>query len=173
MKRVGEVLEVLGEAGALGRRFAETRALEAWTECVGRGIAERTRPLRVAGGRLIVVAEGAALRQELVFHRKNILEKFNKAAGRVVARELVFLEGDASESPHPEPLRPVVRSTAETEGIAEDLAEEPRTVPMFDADAHRKQLRRIARESDKARRERDGGSESATGRIPPKVEENC
>jgi hypothetical protein len=62
---------------------------------VGGPLAERTRPLRISGGRLFVIAPGSALRQELVFHKATILRRFNETAGGPVVREIVFLEGPA------------------------------------------------------------------------------
>jgi hypothetical protein len=47
---------------------------------------------------LIVIAHGSALRQELSFHRSEILRKFNRIAGLRTAREIVFLESDANLS---------------------------------------------------------------------------
>ncbi len=93
MLRVGEVLRGLQAGNHLGRRLAESRALEAWPEIVGGPLAERTRPLRLAGGRLFVMAPGSALRQELVFHKATILRRFNEHAGSALVREIVFLEG--------------------------------------------------------------------------------
>jgi hypothetical protein len=101
--RVGEVLRGLEAGSHLGRRLAESRALEAWCDIVGGPLAERTRPLRIAGGRLFVLAPGSALRQELVFHKATILQRFNEAAGGRVVREIVFFEG-----PEPVPSGDVV-----------------------------------------------------------------
>ncbi|HMB67900.1 MAG TPA: DUF721 domain-containing protein, partial [bacterium] len=99
MERVGAVLNDLEGADLLRHRLAEARAMEQWPAIVGSLLAERTRPLRLAGHRLFVLCHGAALRQELVFHRREILRKFNRAAGRSgTARELVFLESDAQLS---------------------------------------------------------------------------
>ena len=94
MLRVGDVLRGLETSNQLGRRIAESRALEAWPEIVGLPLAERTRPLRLAAGRLFVVAPGSALRQELVFHKTMIMQRVNQFIGRVAVREIVFLGGD-------------------------------------------------------------------------------
>lgn len=96
MIRVGRVLQGLGAENPLGRRLAESRALEAWPEIVGGPLAARTRPLRLAGGRLLVLAPGSSLRQELVFHKAMILRRFNEYAGRALAREIIFLDGAES-----------------------------------------------------------------------------
>ena len=98
MQRVGAWLDGREGRETLGHRLGEVQALECWPDLVGPHLAKRTRPMRLAGGRLFVVANGAALRQELTFHKGAILAKFNKAAGRRAAREIVFLESDAQLS---------------------------------------------------------------------------
>jgi hypothetical protein len=95
---VGALLRKLTEGHPLSKRLAEARALQSWPDIVGPMLARRTRPLRVAGGSLFVVAHGSALRQELTFHRRTILRQFNEAAGTRTAREIVFLESDAALS---------------------------------------------------------------------------
>lgn len=97
VERVGVVLQSLEGQASLRRRLAEARAIDAWPEIVGAQLAARTRPLRVADGRLFVLAKGAALRQELTFHTRTIVRKFNAAARSRVVREVVFLEADALE----------------------------------------------------------------------------
>ncbi|HET9887594.1 MAG TPA: DUF721 domain-containing protein [bacterium] len=97
--RVGDVLRGLESGNHLGRRLAESRALEAWPQIVGRPLAERTRPLRLAAGRLFVAAPGSALRQELVFHKAMIMQRLNQFSGMVAVREIVFLEGDEEHHP--------------------------------------------------------------------------
>ncbi len=172
MKRVGAVLGSMEEGSSpLHRRLAEARALEAWPELVGPHLAKLTRPLRIAGGRLFVIAHGSALRQELMFHRRDILRKVNRAAEGTVARELVFLESDANlssliqwdEDPVPrerakrneEPARrgsdasDANADTGSAGGAATDenerepLPYEP-VVPPFDAAAYREEMARIA-----------------------------
>ncbi len=98
VQRVGAWLGGRDGRETLGRRLGEVHALECWPDLVGPHIAKKTRPMRLAGGRLFVVANGSALRQELTFHKDTILAKFNEAAGRRAAREIVFLESDAQLS---------------------------------------------------------------------------
>lgn len=99
MERVGLLLHSLEGAEVLRRRIAESRGLASWREIVGPQLAERTRPLQLAGGRLFVLCHGSALRQELGFHKREILRRFRDACGATVtARELVLLESDASLS---------------------------------------------------------------------------
>lgn len=156
MERVGTVLRDLGSGDTLLRRLAQARALERWPEIVGPLLAGRTRALRVADGRLVVLAPGAALRQELTFHKRTILRKFNQAVGRAEARDVVFLESDSmawegTASPARPEVRRIVPEPQATDAVADDdadasddLAGAAAAVPPFDAEEYRRRLAEIA-----------------------------
>jgi hypothetical protein len=167
--RVGTVLRDLGSGDTLLKRLAQARALERWPEIVGPLLADRTRALRVADGRLVVLAPGAALRQELTFHKRTILRKFNQAVGRAEARDVVFLESDSLAWEGTAPAaRPQVRMAApppesspsaadageDDEGAEEEIAGDPVVVPSFDAEDYRRRMTQIAGESRRTSRER-------------------
>ncbi|HMB68774.1 MAG TPA: DUF721 domain-containing protein [bacterium] len=166
MERVGTVLRDLGRGDTLLRRLAQARALEKWPEIVGPLLSGRTRALRVADGRLVVLAPGAALRQELTFHKRTILRKFNEAIGRTEARDVVFLESDslAWEGTVPatrpavrraEPEAPVVPGAdAGAEEEEEKIVDAPAVVPSFDAEEYRRRMNGIAGEVGPTPREK-------------------
>ena len=150
MERVGAVLRNLEGQGPLRQRLAQAEVFARWPEIVGAPLAERTRPLRVADGRLFVLAQGAALRQELTFHKRPILRKLNQVAPGF-AKQLVFLEADAMDY-EGESRR--VRWIPEREEGREEPAEDPSVLEedpqeaedrgamyhTFDAEAYRAQL---------------------------------
>lgn len=165
MERVGTLLQGLEGGDLLRHRLAEARAMESWPEIVGTLLARRTRPLRLAGHRLFVLCHGASLRQELTFHKREILRKFNRLVGMPgAAREIVFLESDAN-------LTSLVKDTLEQEWrrrVREDAAhrakfgeappeEEPESgdariaaaYPRFDGQAYREEMARIQSEAAK------------------------
>ena len=164
MERVGVVLRDLGEGSAVSRRLAEAEALARWGDVVGCQLASRTVPVTVSGGRLLVVVRGSALRQELSYQRVAILRRFNAMAGRRVAREIVFLEGDPERVREqvescgrvPLPERPE-RSPEESGAGSDDESEEeslagdqmPSECELayrdLDAAAYRRERREIAR----------------------------
>lgn len=149
VERVGAVLRDLGGGDTLRRRLAQARAFERWPELVGTHLAERTRPLRIADGRLIVLAPGAALRQELMFHKRRILRKFNQAAGGRAARDVVFLESDSLAYDGDAVRAEAPREIEEPAGPAkeEPTGEEKETRAMyepFDGEAYRRRLERMA-----------------------------
>lgn len=158
MDRVGALLKNLGGADVLRQRIAEARGLASWPEIVGTHLAQRTRPLRLAGGRLFVVCHGSALRQELAFHKREILRRFREVAGEgASARELVLLESDANlsslvrEAEASEPRTRTARPRAEPGDAEAEAEEEPSAAqrisdayPRFDGEAYREEMRRIA-----------------------------
>jgi hypothetical protein len=158
VERVGTVLRDLGSGDTLLRRLAEARALERWPEIVGPLLARRTRALRVADGRLVVLAPGAALRQELTFHKRTILRKFNQVVGRADARDVVFLESDSMawegtapparpevrRVPEPEPPEAAADADGEAEADDDTAAAAAAPVPPFDAEEYRRRLAGIA-----------------------------
>jgi len=165
VERVGSLLQSLEGADVLRRRIAEARGLGSWPEIVGSHLAQRTRALRLAGGRLFVVCHGAALRQELAFHKREILRRFRDAAGPgATVRELVLLESDANlsslvrdaetnETRRATPVPAAARATGEPAGPAA-VEEEPSAAariaasyPRFDGGAYRAEMSRIAGES--------------------------
>jgi hypothetical protein len=165
VERVGTVLGKLDRRTNLHQRLAEARAFVNWSGIVGRELAARTRPLRLADGRLFVLAPGSALRQELTFHQRTILQRFNDFAGRRLARTVVFLEADALDydeaarrehavfAPRSEPEESARTGAAAGEAGSEDAENETGEGPAldtgqmyepFDAAAYRRELQRIA-----------------------------
>lgn len=167
MDRVGVLLTNLEGADVLRRRIAEARGLASWPEIVGSHLAQRTRALRLAGGRLFVVCHGSALRQELAYHKREILRRFREVAGEGAnARELVLLESDAQlsslvrEAEESERRRTAAPATTPagpgapgkggtSEGDDSAPSAEQRiseSYPRFDGAAYREEMRRIAEE---------------------------
>lgn len=158
MERVGAVLQHLEGAENLRRRIAEAHGLTSWPEIVGSQLAQRTRAVGLAGGRLFVVCHGSALRQELAFHKREILRRFREIAGREVApRELVLLETDANLSSllreaesqrvaRNAPAAAPPEEPSETQEEASVASRIAASYPRFDGAKYREELRRIADE---------------------------
>ena len=156
MERVGAVLRQLEGAGNLRRRIAEARGLAGWAEIAGHHLAQRTRAVGLAGGRLFVVCHGSALRQELAFHKREILRRFRDVAGSAaVVREIVFLETDANlssllreaEMQTPGRGAPKPAPAGAPEGTEEEISVTSRiaaSYPRFDGEKYRQELQRIA-----------------------------
>lgn len=152
VQRVGAWLRGAQGQGSLGRRLAEVRALERWTELVGPHLAGRTRVMQLSGDQLFVIANGSALRQELTYHQDVILRKFNEAAGRRVARRIRFLESDAQlssllgseETGRVPPARPAEAAVGDVtrEEPGEAVFPAGPAYERFDAESYRRELTR-------------------------------
>ena len=80
-------LAALAEAGAdLGFIVARRSP-----EKPGKTIAGHTRPVRVANGKIFVEVKNDAWRNELVYHKKELLEKLNKSLNEDVIRDIVLI----------------------------------------------------------------------------------
>ena len=173
MERVGALLESLDPTSTLRVRLAEARALSQWPDLVGPHLAKKTRPLRVVDGRLFVVAHGAALRQELVFHRTTLIRRFNEVCGIRRVRQIIFLESDANlsslferEEAEPKPSEVAWGPTAET-ATEEDEGPTESNVPAyrpFDAAAYRQRMERLARTEHASPRATPGGASGSPRR---------
>lgn len=83
------VQDVLKNLGVLDR-LGEAKVFQLWGDIVGEGIERVTTPLRVEGHKLFVGVESAVQRQELVYSKKEILEKINGLIGSGIIRDISF-----------------------------------------------------------------------------------
>jgi hypothetical protein len=107
--------------------------------------------MQLSGDQLVIVANGSSLRQELTFHKDMILKKFNEAAGRRVARRILFLESDAQlssllgkEEIGAPPARPRMDAAAAPPGPDPEEPPYPAgpAYEPFDAESYRRKLPR-------------------------------
>lgn len=63
-----------------GQRMREAGALGRWDVCVGEGIAKHARPIRVMERILWVEVDHPAWKTELLFRKRQILERLNQQA---------------------------------------------------------------------------------------------
>jgi len=69
----------------------ELQAILLWGKVVGTKIAKKTKPQRIENGVLFVKVKGAAWRQELVFHKQELIKKLNKELGEQVVKDLTLV----------------------------------------------------------------------------------
>lgn len=95
MKRVKEaklsdlIYAMLREDG-LETPLNEYRATEAWAKVMGKTIESYTGATSVRAGTLYVQIRNAALRQELMMQRSNIIPRINQEVGAQVIQQIVF-----------------------------------------------------------------------------------
>ncbi len=85
----GVIAEVLRDLG-LGNRMRQVEVLDRWSGIVGEQIARVAVAERIADGRLYVRVSGAPWRNELVFLKKDLIDRINGAMEETVVRDIIF-----------------------------------------------------------------------------------
>ena len=89
-KRIGDLIPALLEKLGLSRGIAGYGVLERWPEIVGAKIAEVATPERIRDGKLWVSVSHPAWRNELVFMKRELIDKINAAMGGEVVKDIIF-----------------------------------------------------------------------------------
>ena len=74
----------------LSARVRQYEVLERWPAIVGEHIAAVTVPQRIDHGKLIVRVSRSTWRNELVFLKKEIIAKINKAMNQEIVNDIIF-----------------------------------------------------------------------------------
>jgi predicted nucleic acid-binding Zn ribbon protein len=62
-----------------------------WVEAVGPRIASVTEPTRISGDRLFVKVKNDVWRNELLFHKEELLQKLNRQLGGEMIRDIILI----------------------------------------------------------------------------------
>ena len=81
-KPIGDALGSFLKRAGIDEKVEQARVVPEWTERVGEGIANVTRPIRVSDGVLLVAVRSSAWLMELRMMERQILRKLNSEAGR-------------------------------------------------------------------------------------------
>jgi len=93
---VGEILENFLTKSGLNRRFREQRILDTWSQAVGEGIAEQTRPIRIQNGILQIRVSNSVWMQQLQYMKGMLLNKL-KDHGAEDLEDLRFFMGEVKD----------------------------------------------------------------------------
>lgn len=91
MEQLGNILQkFLCELG-IDRPIMRYRALTLWSEVVGEKISEITEPQRLNDGKIFIKVKNDSWRNELVFHKQEIIDKINRELGSRVVKEIILI----------------------------------------------------------------------------------
>lgn len=130
LQRVSSMIASGTFGGQLGERLKELVIWQNWQQIVGKGIAERARPLRLSGGVLTVTVISPAWMQELSYMKGELVSKLNFAIGDERIKEIVFKAGSFPRSAVDKeerviPLNPVTpEQKAEIDSIVSEVEDE-------------------------------------------------
>ena len=91
MEQIGDVLQKLVRELDIARPILKYQALALWPEIVGKRISKVTQPQRIRDGRIFVKVKNDAWRNELVFHKQEIIHHINVKVGERVVEEIILL----------------------------------------------------------------------------------
>lgn len=123
LESAGDILARIYREGAEPGERDEQVVLSFWAPTVGAQIANRTRPVRLYQGRLVVDVEGHDWRRQLAKMSYEITEKLNIALGRTL------LEGIDFRVKGPQ-LRPPQRALAANETSENNVSQSKISAPL-------------------------------------------
>jgi len=87
---LGDILTSILKRNGLEKGFKGAKVVAHWTEIVGEGMAEHTRPAAIEGGILYLEVDSAAWRTQLFAMKKEIIRKVNDFAGKGFIKNIFF-----------------------------------------------------------------------------------
>lgn len=91
MQQLKTAIKIFLRKSGLEKGVKQNTALLLWDEVVGENIAENTSPEKVEHGTLLVTVENSSWRQELVFKKKEIIDKLNNKIGKKTIKDIRFI----------------------------------------------------------------------------------
>ena len=90
MDRIGHILHQFFNELGIDQPVRRYQALHMWPRIVGERIAKVTEPERINNGRLFVHVKSDVWRNELIFHKNDIVEKLNKEIGHNTIKDIIW-----------------------------------------------------------------------------------
>ena len=91
MQQLKTAIKIFLRKSGLEKGVKQNTALLIWDEVVGENIAENTSPEKVEHGTLLVTVKNSSWRQELVFKKKEIIDKLNNKIGKKTIKDIRFI----------------------------------------------------------------------------------
>src|SRR5262245_24807785 len=88
---ISQAIQELLSAHHLKPRFDEANVVASWERIVGKAISRRTRKLYIRDKVLFVELQSPSLKQDLGYHKKDMLTLFAREFGEGVVSEIVFM----------------------------------------------------------------------------------
>lgn len=87
---IGEALNQLLEKSQWKPKVTEVRMREEWEQITGKTIAKYTRNLSMNGQTLIIYTDVAALKQELLVGKAQLIARLNEYFGETIVNEIII-----------------------------------------------------------------------------------
>ncbi|MBC8185985.1 DUF721 domain-containing protein [candidate division KSB1 bacterium] len=90
MKTLQQAINKLIKDLGIENRVLENQVLNEWSLVVGKRIAEISTANKIENKVLIVKVLNSSWRNELLFHKRNIIDKLNKKIGKRMVEDIKF-----------------------------------------------------------------------------------
>jgi predicted nucleic acid-binding Zn ribbon protein len=90
-QHIGEAIQALLSSFHLKAKFDEATVLASWEKFAGKPVAKRTKKLFIRGKVLFVELDSPSMKNDLNYHKHQIIEMLQKEFGKEVVREIVIM----------------------------------------------------------------------------------
>ncbi len=88
---IGAAIQQLLKEYHIKSKFDEANVVASWERLVGKPVAKRTRRIFVRDKVIFVELESPSMKQDLLMHKKHILEVFRKEFGQEAVADIVLM----------------------------------------------------------------------------------
>ncbi|MBN2029113.1 DUF721 domain-containing protein [bacterium] len=91
MEQIGDVIQKCFLELGIDKPVLNYKAMSLWPSVVGERLSKVTKPQYVENGRMLVKVNDSAWRNEIVYSKREIIRKMNKALGLKLVIDIVFI----------------------------------------------------------------------------------
>lgn len=88
---IGDAIREMLKSYHLTSKFDEASLVSSWERLVGKAIAKRTRKVTVRNKVLFVELDSPAMKNDLNYHKSQIIALFEKEFGKDIIKEIVIM----------------------------------------------------------------------------------
>ena len=88
---IGEAIQQLLNSYHIKAKFDEANLISSWERIVGKPVAKRTKKVFIRNKVLFVELVSPSMKNELSFHKKEIIELFQREFGKDILQEIVIM----------------------------------------------------------------------------------
>ncbi|MEI9917943.1 MAG: DUF721 domain-containing protein [Bacteroidota bacterium] len=90
-QHIGDAIQELLRSYHIKSKFDETTVVSSWERLVGKPIAKRTKKVSVRNKVLFVELDSPAMKNDLNYHKSQIIALFEKEFGKDVIKEIIIM----------------------------------------------------------------------------------
>jgi hypothetical protein len=91
LKDIGNIIQLVIKDLGIENPIRGYKALTIWPDIVGKRISNVTQPIKIKNGKIFIKVRTDSWRNELIFYKKDIIQKLNASLGSSVIKDIVLL----------------------------------------------------------------------------------